>query len=79
MKSPEEIKKAHDMIAAFYLGHIPTVMDARDRHALMSCLDVLCWVLGHDHNTAFANNLERLQAITEAHGLALVKRDQVLH
>jgi hypothetical protein len=83
MKSPDEIQKAHDLMAAFILGEVPMLIDDKTKFGLTAALDTLCWVLGHTHNTAFANNLKKLQAIADANGYVLVKgkrpHDTILH
>lgn len=63
-----EVQRAHDALnniitGTVDIGEIPPL----DRNLLRASLEVLCWVLQHDHNTAFAEHLKELRdAIREA-------------
>ena len=62
--------RAHDILSAFVLGEVPGVKSKASRE-LHAALDVLCWVLGHDHNPAFAENLDTLASLAAAQGYEL--------
>jgi hypothetical protein len=66
-----EIQMAHDTLRGFLLGHVPFELPAHWRSAMIANADVLCWVLGHDHNDTFASNLEALRERAEALGFFL--------
>jgi hypothetical protein len=62
MRTPAEIQRAHDLfglvsLASDVFGHEP------GENMLLTCVapDVLCWVLEHDHNQRFADDLERIE------------------
>jgi len=53
-------------------------LDLEPVRAARAALDALCWVLGHDHNVTFQENLDRLRwwesvmnPTAEAGGLSL--------
>ncbi len=48
-------------------------MDALDRQQFVSNCDVLCWLLGHDHNTTFADNLDKLEKYVASLGYQLTQ------
>jgi hypothetical protein len=47
------------------------ISDERDRAAVYSALNVLCWVLGHDHNPSFETNLKRIEECLNEAGIFL--------
>jgi len=73
MLSPTEVQMAHDRLVAIILGEVPNPMgeDNSVKVALHSAVDVLCWVLEHDHNQAFAENLQKIDAHLAALGFNL--------
>jgi hypothetical protein len=74
MRSETELQQAHDILIAIRLGEVPIALAVGDNMALRCALDVLCWVLDHDHNKAFAANLANLNAAAFAKGFHLVFR-----
>jgi hypothetical protein len=72
-----EVQRAHDILEAVLLGHLPEVsLEGNTRELLSVCTDVLCWVLRHDHNTSFAENLAELEAEIAKCGYVLKQRLQ---
>lgn len=75
LRAALEIQRAHDMLKGIAIGEIPIAFggpDAELQRAMMfSALDVLCWVLRHDHNTEFATNLDALEEAAAKAGFAL--------
>ncbi len=65
-RSLDEIQKAHDMVVAIILGDVTMPLGEMERFALMESAGVLCWLLGHDHNEAFATNLHNIEAWMKA-------------
>lgn len=62
LRSVEELQEAHDLMHAVITEEIPArFRDPGIKIAIHAYLDVLCWVLHHDENTSFAENLERLR------------------
>ncbi len=64
MKNRDEIQRAHDLLNAVLKGDVIYVTGA-DEYALRGALDVLCWILGHDENAAFAENLKRMTSLIQ--------------
>jgi hypothetical protein len=63
MREQFEIEKAHDAIIPVLNNELPGVkfhISPSQEERMIVALDVLCWVLGHDHNTRFADNLASL-------------------
>jgi hypothetical protein len=62
MRSPDHIQRAHDLLGSVALSVLmrPAV-PLEDRERLYRHLDALCWVLGHDHNTALSEMLDRIE------------------
>jgi hypothetical protein len=67
VQTPLRIQWAHDLIAGIILAGVPLVSPVESER-MRAALDGLCWVLGHAHNTDFADNLERLRARAFAAG-----------
>lgn len=71
LKSEREIQRAHDILHAIVTGKagIDGPEDGMERcHA---ALDALCWVLGHDHNPTFRNNLAAVEKQIKLAGYVL--------
>jgi hypothetical protein len=70
----DEIQHAHDILgAALEDDNRFKEMAPEVRAPMHAAYDTLCWVLEHNHNPAFGNNLAKLQACMEQHGVKLVK------
>lgn len=72
MRSEDEIARAHDLLVGICVGDAPHPCP-KHKKSLQAALDVLCWVLRHDHNTAFEMNLRELESILAEAGYRLVK------
>ena len=61
LRSAEEIQEAHDKISGVLLGEAPRlyISDAYRIRMTVAC-DVLCWVLQHDDNSSFEENIAKL-------------------
>src|SRR5262249_41298372 len=72
-RSQDELQRAHDILAGVVLHWsrvehwFPTGMGA----VLVRSLEVLCWALGHNHNTSFAERLGSIERTMTAHGCEL--------
>jgi len=73
MKDATEVQHAHDIITGFLLGEVRARLSGNDWAALHSAADTLCWVLNHQHNQSFNDNLARLEHIAAAQGYQLVQ------
>lgn len=74
MRDKDEVQKAHDQLRAVLLEEVlvPNPYIARRTKAgVTAALDALCWVLRHDHNQTFAENLHQLDKYLVAHGFEL--------
>lgn len=70
----EEIQLAHDQIATLILADLPGVVVTEENKKNMAlALDVLCWVLDHNHNVTFAGNLETIKRTLEAAGYRVAR------
>lgn len=56
-----EIQKAHDILCAIILGEVVIGLDETQHKQIQANCEVLCWILGHNHNTSFADNLMSIQ------------------
>jgi hypothetical protein len=78
VRTPQEVQRAHDILVNLIVDEElrEAVTGAEDSRrtlrALMNSADVLCWLLGHDHNRNFAENLEGLQEFLLARGYILI-------
>jgi hypothetical protein len=71
LRPASEIKRAHDMLVPIMLGEAPPIFSEADRESIHIALDVLCWALRHDHNTGFAENIQRIEVKLHAAGVVL--------
>jgi hypothetical protein len=71
LRSPTEIQAAHDRLTAILLNEVPNPFANISQEVLTATLDVLCWVLKHDHNCTFADNLAAIDAFFASRGLVL--------
>ena len=72
MRSQEDIAAAHDRLSAIVLGEVPTPPEMV-KAPIVAALDVLCWVLNHDHNQTFQTNLGRIDSFLASRGLMLTR------
>jgi hypothetical protein len=71
LRAPEEIQAAHDRLTAIVLNEVPNPFTNTPQEVLTASLDVLCWVLHHDHNPNFERNLAAVDSFFAASGLQL--------
>ena len=73
LRDISEIQAAHDRLIAIVLAEVPNPFggDPNIEAQIKASLDVLCWALGHDHNTTFAANLRAIDEYHAACGLML--------
>jgi hypothetical protein len=71
LRNETEIQKAHDVLSGLLLKEIPVILDPAGLHNFHLAADVLCWVLQHDHNEAFGNNLKKLYAFLSEQGFEI--------
>jgi hypothetical protein len=68
-----EVQRAHDLLHGQVTGEVPRVIEAHDRLPAKGALDVLCWMLGHTHNGAFARNLVAIEKELGERGYVLTR------
>ena len=71
MKGEREVHRAHDILKAIMLGEVPIEADQERTKLIHASLDTLCWVLEHDHNTTFNENLARIESALAERGIVL--------
>jgi len=71
MKTQSDIQKAHDQLTAILLGEVPNPFPAESKPLMQANCDVLCWLLGCEHNKTFATNLAKAEADLAAKGFVL--------
>jgi hypothetical protein len=72
LRQAAEIQRAHDILTAVITGDVDIEME--DDQLWRAAADVLCWVLQHDHNDAFARNLANLEETIAEAGYELEDR-----
>lgn len=79
LRSFEEIQAAHDRLLAILLGDVPNPFVEPEVLALLnSCASVLCWILRHDHNQSFEDNLRKIDDFLRARGLVLTDSGKLI-
>jgi hypothetical protein len=68
LRSRDEIQAAHDRFTAILLEEVP--YDGFKAPIVAAC-DALCWVLQHDHNHTFQDNLDKIDAFLAESGFVL--------
>ncbi len=69
LRDQTEIQKAHDLFIAIALGEIKHEWARKiDKTCFYATLDCLCWVLRHENNPAFAENLSIIEKEVKAKG-----------
>lgn len=74
MRTEAEILRAHDLLVSVITDKVPNPFskDPKAASLLMANCDVLCWLLGHEHNKTFVTNIESLERwLAENHGLVM--------
>lgn len=64
-RSMDEIQRAHDLVGQYCFE--------MDDAVSFEHVSALCWVLRHDHNTAFAQILETVESRLESLGIHVVR------
>lgn len=75
MRSHNEIQEAHDILTALILDAIPghkSVFHPKDISHIETACNVLCWVLQHQYNTTFSNNMKKIKDKLKEHGVRII-------
>ena len=61
MRAFHQVIEAHDLISKVLSGELPGLesLSDVDQESIKTCVDVLCWILGHDNeqSKSFADNI----------------------
>jgi hypothetical protein len=71
-RSVEDIEHAHDLLISLLLAEadeMESLLGTEVLDNMVICADVLCWVLGHDHNPIFADKLRNFAKFAKLTGL----------
>ncbi len=73
IRTETEVQRAHDILVGIILDEVPIEMRAteEDKMKLSQYACILCWMLHHDHNTAFAKLLADLEKIANQLGFVI--------
>ena len=74
MRSQREVQLAHDMLVSLLLGpkeRLERIVDTDKAHLMIAAVDVLCWILHHDHNVTFATNLADVEYLLREEGIEM--------
>jgi hypothetical protein len=77
----DEIQRAHDILAQLALDSVMfNMFFAEAQHTLIyGAVDVLCWVLRHEHNKHFGDNLAKIEARLAEMGIEITRSAQKFH
>lgn len=59
-RTEDEIQRAHDLIIGVLNNEIKIDLNENDKTAMAASCDVLCWMLGCEHNKNFERNVQVL-------------------
>lgn len=72
-----EIQAAHDRLVALLVSDVPSPFGDEHLKSVSIAASVLCWVLQHNHNVAFAQNLAEIDHALREMGYELVDSGKV--
>jgi len=73
MRCRVEIQRAHDLLTGILLDpRLRAAISPSDMQWAIARADVLCWVLLHDHNERFAQELAAIETLLQDTGFQLV-------
>lgn len=76
MRSQDDIQEAHDRLVGILTGDVPNPFtNPESNRDLNIAAGVLCWILEHEHNTAFADNLAEITQVHKAMDWHLIKKN----
>ncbi len=67
-----EVQRAHDVLVAILLREAPLDLPEATMLAINHAAATLCWVLKHEHNRVFAENLAELELLLADAGFGIV-------
>lgn len=75
LRDVDEIQKAHDILIDVANGNFDGGYPPGVRQAAHHSVDVLCWVLKHEHNPSFAQNIQMILNEAKRRGFIVVRKD----
>jgi hypothetical protein len=74
MRDVNEVQRAHDLLVSLALDEklLQAAVTLESRPYILYALNVLCWVLKHDHNVSFALSLTKLEAALKGLGVTVL-------
>ena len=72
MKSFDEVAQAHDALLSILHRDGPIMVKPEQEALIMAQVDVLCWLLEHEHNKIFQDNLDIMHKTAQALGYELI-------
>jgi hypothetical protein len=62
VRSAMDVQKAHDFLhACCFEKSLPLAISKKDRKLMKASMNVLCWLLGHEHNQDFNVTLAAME------------------
>ena len=79
VRPAHEIQMAHDILRQLVLDAelFHEAIQERDRGRVLAALETLCWVLHHDHSTAFAVNMAGIEMRLAALGYRIYHYEEM--
>ncbi len=69
LRDAQQVKRAYNMLRAAIIGEVSR--DSKNAFrvlAAIAALDTLCWVMGHEHDTALGKTLTGIEAAEARRG-----------
>ncbi len=66
---------AHDLLVGIVLREVPHEYSEDEVKMMANTASVLCWILGHEHNKQFGDNLEILERDMRNNGYVMARRN----
>ncbi len=73
IRTETEVQRAHDILVGIILDEVPIEMRATEKQKfqISQMTSVLCWVLHHDHKSAFAELLADIEKTANELGIVI--------
>jgi hypothetical protein len=71
MKTEKELEQAHELLLAIITGALRPPLTEAGVHGVYAAASALCWVLGHEHNKHFGEQLARFKSYADASHVSL--------
>lgn len=78
IRSAVEVQRAHDVLCAIVTGLLDIGCNEKEKTIWAQAAGVLCWALGHEHNTAFEDALAELEGEIARRGYSFVELPELM-